>query len=224
MSRHFAVLRFIPLLICGSLIVSCTVTAPEPVSLDGLKLVSTKPLDAVYKKPEVDMGVYQRFMIADCTVAFRKGWQREHNAATRTTGRVSDKDVLRIKTTLASMCTEAFSKAITESGRFSLAEEAAGDVLMVRPAIVDLDINAPDVMAAGRSTSYTTSEGSMRLNLEAFDSVTGEIVGRVIDKQRARDTGHIQWTNSVTNRAEANRILKRWATVLVDMLEQVKAH
>lgn len=199
----------------------CASMAPPSVSDDGLELVSTKPLDSVYKKPGVDMNAYQNFMLSDCTVAFKPGWQRDQNTAYRSSGRVTDKDVLKIKTTLAEMCTEAFSKQLKEGG-YTLVDQPGQDTLEIRPGIIDLYINAPDVMTAGRSNSYTTSEGTMRLNLEAYDSVTGEIVARAIDKQSARDNGQLRWTNSVTNRVEAQRILNRWAAVLRNMLDNVK--
>jgi hypothetical protein len=39
-----------------------------------------------------------------------------------------------------------------------------------------------------------------------------------------RNTGIYTWTNSVTNRAAANRILKGWAGVLVDALNEAKEY
>lgn len=208
--------------LCGLfLLAGCGAMQPEPVSYDGLELVSTKPLDAVYKKPGADMGVYQQFKVADCTVAFTKGWQRDQNSANRGASRVSDKEVASIKARLSEMCTKTFKEALTADGGYTLSDQPGEAVLELRPAIVDLYINAPDVMSAGRSTSYTTSEGSMSLHLEAYDSVTGEIIGRVIDRRTARDTGQLRWTNSVTNAVEAQRILNRWGAILREMADGV---
>lgn len=203
------------------LLTGCASMAPAPISDDGLELVSTKPLDSVYKKPGVDMQSYKSFIVADCTVAFKPGWQSDQNSAYRSTGRVTDKEMLKIKQTLGQMCTETFIEELKEGG-YTIVDQPADGTLEIRPGIIDLYINAPDVMSVGRSTSYTTSEGSMRLNLEIYDSVTGEIVARASDKKSARDNGRMQWTNSVTNRVEAERILKRWAAVLRSMLDNVK--
>lgn len=208
-------------LLIASVLSGCAGMQPESISYDGLELVSTKPLDAVYKKPGADMGAYSKFIIADCSVAFTKGWQRDQNSANRGSGRVTDKEVAAIKTRLGEMCTKTFKEAMTKDGGYTLTEQPGDDVLELRPAIVDLYINAPDVMSAGRSTSYTTSEGTMSLRLEAYDSVTGEIIGRAIDRRSARDNGQLRWTNSVTNAVEAQRILDRWAAILREMADNV---
>ena len=68
--------------------------------------------------------------------------------------------------------------------------------------------------------SYTTSEGSMSLYLEVYDSVSGEILGRVLDRKTATDSNHLEWTNSVTNAREAKRILVRWGQTLRSMLDE----
>jgi hypothetical protein len=91
---------------------------------------------------------------------------------------------------------------------------SAGQVLIIKPSIIDLDINAPDTMSAGRSRSYTTSTGEMTLSLELVDGTTGQVLARVVDKARGIDTGRVQWTNGVTNRAEAERMLRNWARYL----------
>ena len=51
----------------------------------------------------------------------------------------------------------------------------------------------------------------MTLLLELVDGTTGEVLARAQERQEARDMNRIQWSNSVTNRAEADRILKSWA-------------
>ena len=76
-------------------------------------------------------------------------------------------------------------------------------------------------MSAGRSYTLSESAGGMTLYLEIFDSVTGQILARAIDRQEDRGTGRIQWQNSVTNKAEADRMLRRWASALRERLDEV---
>ncbi len=95
------------------------------------------------------------------------------------------------------------------------------DVLLLRPAIIDLDINAPDRPTAGRSRTFTASAGAATLFIELFDSVNGTIIGRAIDRQAARRAGgRMSWSNGVTNSAEARRMFRHWADVLRDFLDQ----
>jgi len=46
-------------------------------------------------------------------------------------------------------------------------------------------------------------------------------LARVVDKRRGLDSGRMQWTNSITNRADAERILGNWARLLRKGLDAV---
>ena len=94
------------------------------------------------------------------------------------------------------------------------------DVLVLRPAIIDLDITAPDVATAGRSRTFTTSTGAATMYVELFDSLTGDILGRAADRRSIRSAGgRVSWSNSVTNMADAQRMIGRWADRLVSFLD-----
>jgi hypothetical protein len=58
--------------------------------------------------------------------------------------------------------------------------------------------------------------------MELLDGVSGELLYRVIDPEAA---GNEMWEvrNKVTNKADADRVLKRWATLLNDHLAKVQA-
>jgi hypothetical protein len=68
--------------------------------------------------------------------------------------------------------------------------------------------------------SYAESAGEMTLYIELYDSVTDDLIGKALDRKRDRKTGYFQWHNRVTNRAAANRILKEWAKVLKEGLDE----
>jgi len=61
----------------------------------------------------------------------------------------------------------------------------------------------------------------MTLVAELRDSVTGELLGRVVDTRRGRSTGMMQFTNNVTNTADARRAIGVWATALRQGLDEV---
>ena len=127
----------------------------------------------------------------------------------------------KIKTGLAELFEQVFAEKISEAG-YELTEELAEDVLIVRPAIINLDVYAPDVATASRTYQITTSAGEMTLYLELYDSVTGDLLGKAMDRKRDRNTGFATWQTKVSNRAAARRILQDWADVLVGALD--KAH
>jgi hypothetical protein len=95
------------------------------------------------------------------------------------------------------------------------------DVLLLRPAIIDLDISAPDTLSAGRSRTFSASTGSATLYIELYDSVSGQILGRAADRTNIRNNmGTVTWSNRVTNSADARRMFSRWAGFLRDFLDE----
>ena len=114
------------------------------------------------------------------------------------------------------MLTKTNAKA--ESGATSVGKLAALFVTAVAfAAISTLSVNsddAPDVNTPGRVTNYVASAGAATLYLELYDSVSGEIIARIIDRRNMQDYGYARWANSVTNRADAKRMFKRWADLL----------
>jgi hypothetical protein len=95
-------------------------------------------------------------------------------------------------------------------------------VLVLHPSIVNLDINAPDVRSTGTSYTYTTFFGEMTLKLVLEDATTGATIARAIDRRRGFDEDYLEWSNSVTNTAETNRILSRWAKILREGLDEAR--
>ena len=200
----------------SAVMLSACATAPtEPeVTFDGLVQVPDTRLEKVYRLPGADLSGYVEFGLAPCEVSFRKNWLRDQNRSNiNLTKRVKQDDVNRIRDALAEECTTYFREALLEAPAYNLVEdfENGQDVLVIKPAIIDLDINAPDVRGAGMARNYTTSAGEMTLSLELVDGTTGQVLVRVVDQQEDRDSYRLEWTNSVSNRAEARRVLGMWS-------------
>jgi Protein of unknown function (DUF3313) len=188
-------------------------------SFDGLVQVEDSQADAAYVLPEADFSGYDSFIIIEPAVAFRKNWQRDFNRQSAQR-RITDDDMERIMDGMKELFLEVFTDELEEAG-YPIVQEPGDNVMILRPAIIDLDVAAPDIPSAGRTRSYTTSAGSAGLYIEFYDSVTAQILARVVDYKRARDTGTFQWSSSVSNRAEARAVLRRWARMLVDRLDEI---
>ena len=207
-----------------AVLAACTTPAPE-VSHDGLQLQGGTQLDQVYIKPGVSLAAYTEVGVEPCTVAFRKNWLRDQNTnRVDLTRRVTQKDVDKIKDNLSEHCDKFFKEALLEAPAYTIADsfDDGEAVLVLRPSIINLDINAPDTMSPGMSQTYTTSAGQATLSLEMADATTGEVLVRVVDKRRDFDTGRLEWTNSVTNRADADRALRYWAGQLRKGLDRAR--
>ena len=193
---------------------------PE-VSSDGLHLVKGTKAKIVYAKPGLSLAPYTKVQLLDCFVEFKKNWQRDYNLnEIGLDGRISDKDADAIKQRLADEFRLIFTQELAKTGH-EVVTEAAPDVLLLRPAILNLDVAAPDVMRAGRSTTWVSEAGAMTLYLELYDSATSELLARVVDPRTADDFGYAQRASRVTNKAEADRILRMWASTLATHLGEV---
>ncbi|HXR51683.1 MAG TPA: DUF3313 family protein [Steroidobacteraceae bacterium] len=83
-------------------------------------------------------------------------------------------------------------------------------------------MNAPDIPSAGRVRTYTTSTGEMTIVLEMRDSVTGQTLARAVDRVEDQNNfNSMQWTNSVTNAADADLAIRFWAKRLRQGLDKV---
>lgn len=187
---------------------------------DGLVLQPDTKVRAAYLKPGTSLAGYDKVALVDCFVSFKKNWQRDYNRDASFENRVSDKDMDDIKKRVAKEFKAVFNKEL-EKGGFPIVDTAAQDVLVVRPAIVNLVVTAPDTMSTGMSRFYAPSAGEMTLYMELYDSVSGAIIARVIDPRA--DEGIGGEMNRVTNKAAADRMLRRWAELLSDHLNAVKA-
>jgi hypothetical protein len=194
---------------------------PE-TSHDGLKLMHDTKLRAVYMKPGADLSQYDKVALLKAYVAFKKNWKRDYNEDTASLeGRINDHDMKQIRERVATEFNKEFTKVLTAGGH-AIVTEAGTGVLIVRPAIINLDVIAPDKMTAGMSTTVAAGAGSMTLYMELFDGKTNSIIARVIDPEAASNFGMAQIQNRVTNIADADRLLKKWATILNDHLAAVK--
>ncbi len=184
---------------------------PPEISFDGLHLEPDSDVALLYVKPNADFSVYEEFLMLEAYVAFKKNWQRDTKVGGR---RVSNKDMEKIKVEAAALLHESFKKELDEVGGYKFVEKSGDKVMILRPALIDLDITAPDIPVAGRVTNYVASAGAATLYLEMYDSVSGEILGRLVDRRNMQDYGTARWANSVTNRSDAARLFKRWAKLL----------
>ena len=207
---------------------ACTTSSDLPATTDdGLQRVEGARVDAAYMAPDADFSIYQRVNIARVEVSLQKNWLRDQNADRRNVShKVTQEDADRIKAAIATSFREIFTEELKKGGYEVVAEvDPTGDnedLLLLLPSIIDLDVAAPDTQSPGRYRTYTTSAGSMTLGLEFRDSITGDTLGKVMDSREAPDRGYMQVSNSVTNKAEAERMLRRWAGMLVAALD--KAH
>ncbi|HLF29856.1 MAG TPA: DUF3313 family protein [Xanthomonadales bacterium] len=201
---------------------ACALSAPlmakkselPEVSSDGLHLVPDTKVYAVYAKQGIALGQYTKVKLLDCYVQFKDNYQREYNMdEIGLQGRISTQDMETIKQRLAEEFRKVFTEQLQKAGH-QVVDEAGPDVLLLRPAIINLDVTAPDLMKSGRGNTYVNSAGQMTLYMELYDSASSELLARIIDPEAGQEGGFGFVASRVTNQREADLILRRWADLL----------
>ena len=220
--RHLAGLMCI--VVATSLACSSALRAQgsPPSVVDGLHLRSNTGSSVVYVKPGATFGKYDKVAILDCFVEFDKNWQNNYNSnQVDPSTFVSSDDMNRIKKELAADFKKIFTKEL-QAGGYQVVTTAAPDVLVLRPAIINLRVTAPDLMTPGIDTTVVSSAGSATLYLELWDSMTNTLLARAMNAQAADQFGG-QVADSVSNAQAADFILKGWADNLRKHLEAARA-
>ncbi len=208
----------IPLLLAATVLAQQPKNPDEAMSYDGLQKINIKGIDMAYALPGATLSGYSKVMIDPIGVRFHKSWKPTVAGSTRS---VPSSEQQKIRDNVAKIVYDAFVEELKKGG-YSVVTEPGPDVLLVRAAIVNLYITAPDVMTPGRTKVYTVSAGEMTLLAELADSETGEIIARVLDRFQSRATGNFQVSSGVFNVGEARSGASSWAKILRGELDKAK--
>jgi hypothetical protein len=196
--------------------------APPEVTKDGLHLYKQTKQRIAYVRPGATFTQYKRLAILDPYVEFSKEWITDYNREQRDPSRqIRDSDLERAKKALQSDFKEIFTQELQQGERYQVTDASGPDVLVLRPALANIRVSAPDLMSAGHSATYVQSSGTMTLYLELWDSASNTILARVIDAE-ADPAVYGQLSSSVTNRAAADRMMRGWADELRSRLDLVR--
>jgi hypothetical protein len=211
-------LSLIAMVLVGLAVPALSAAAQQADAGDGLEVVKIRNIDRVERRPGIDWKGYTRIVVLPVDVAFSRRW----NARDYGTMGLSGAEVGRMRAGVAEITQRVFRDVLKESG-LEIVEAPGEGVLAVKPDIVDLYVNSPERATAGRSRNYVMNAGEMRLNLTLSDSVTGTVLARAQDRRRGTETGALQWSNNVYNRAEAERAVRSWANQLKTTLDAARS-
>lgn len=202
-----------------SLVVPGAAVAQQPPpEWDGLVRVKHTSLENVYVRPNVEFKAYKRVRLDPVQVAMDKNWD-PNSGTIGLKGRLSSADVQRIREELSKAFRDVFAERLSKGG-YPLVEAGGDDVLLVQAALINVYINAP-ASASATTRSYVMDAGRMTLVMQLADSVTGQMLARVVDTKDGSDTRVVQWANSMTNSAEARKAIGEWADALCKALDAV---
>ena len=194
-----------------------TSSSAEP-SYDGLIPLKGTQMRKVWVREGFDLTGYSKVMVVGAGIQYRpvkdvKGTSMRSNASEFP---VSD----RGKEMLEQIISEEFEKAFEGLERYELVEEDGADVLLVRGAFLDVVSRVPPD-GPGRTDYYLSSVGQASFMLEMLDSDSGAVLIRAVDTRGMDTVGYTARSSSVSNSAEARRLMRAWAKIVVEALNEV---
>ena len=189
--------------------------AKAPDTWEGLLKVKAKNFDVAYLLPQADFRSYTKVMIEHPEMAFRKNWERDQSR------RIDDEKMRKVLDEASASFSAILAEAYRNAG-YEVVDAPGPDVLRLSTAIINLSIDAPDVMTAGRSRTYSAEAGEGTLVVEVRDSTSGAVLGRVVD-QRVAGSGGPYMRTQMSNRADFERLFRQWARLSAAGLGELKA-
>src|SRR5688572_17220843 len=189
---------------------------------EGLVRVRSDKIDMVFLAPEADFRPYTQVILDPSEMAMRQNWLRDQRrrSAASLGNQPTERDIQRGLERGQQQFDTYFTEAFTKAG-FTIATEPGPDVLRIRSGVVDIDVISPDV-GAGRNRTFSEEAGSGTLVVEARDSQTNALLGRAIERRVAGDNG--PWLRTAaSNRADFDRLFRRWAEASAEGLVELKA-
>lgn len=200
----------------------------DSAAVEGLTKVEWEDVDTLYMREGASVSGFKTVLIHTPTVSFRDQWLRQQNRMHPSPQeRVRPEDVEKIEEEIATDLIERFSRELVQAG-FTVTDTVAEGVLELSPAIVDLDVFAPNLSyrQSGRRVSRSSMQvntaelaNEMILQLRMVDGGSGALIGVAEDRlQSRRVTSNIG--NDITDRAATAVTMDRWAAKLVKALGQ----
>jgi len=210
------------LIFCTLLVLSVSVladTAPPEAAVSDLEVIEQDKYGEFLAAGNVDWSSYSKVQLEKGTVAFRKNWvrdQRRHSDIV-----IRERDEERIKSDMSDLLHKILTGELTGKGGYEMTDQSGADAMRFTPRIVDLDIIAPDRVRDNIGFALADSKLSMTLELEIYDSVSGELLAKSWQYQDDPYKGYMEEANSVSNRQAARLMLLRWSTWLQERLDEV---
>lgn len=192
---------------------------PDETTDDGLVRVASRSAGGVYRAPEATFFQYRRIILEPPSISFVKDWAEKHP-------KVGPAEIMRIRTESVRLFRDEFAREFVKRGSYEFADEPAPDVLLVVPAIEELNILAPEAGdAAGERTYLTGRPVTMKVTGDIRDAMTGKVVGRVITYHPPEQNPYneLRIANRSTTAQEQRRVFSEWSLIAREAIDVAKA-
>ncbi len=196
-------------------------------SPEGLTRVHDTKADLVYVLPNVDLSPYTKVALTEPEIAFRQNWLSDTNASRAMMDRLSSSDVAKMVARGKELLRDEFAKELTKAG-YTVVTEVGPDVLVVKTAVLDVDIFNPDpnnLSGVWKKSYSQNGVGEATMCIELLDSVTGTLYAQAFDHQSGREGFGMPGMSGGqgNNIAMVSNIMNYWANALVKGINRAKA-
>ena len=189
------------------------------VTYDGLHAIDNSVFKLAWADPDIDFSKYDQIIAGGAFLEFRAVRKISSTQAMSTSGEfyIDEESRERLREEVSTI----FREEMAKSTRFTMVEEPGPNVLVISGGLQDIVSNVPPE-PVGRANIYISSVGEITLILEAVDSMSGEVIFRAAERRIAeRGSGQAMLSNTVSNWAEIQRLLRRWARTLREGLDSI---
>jgi len=196
----------------------CTTAPVEPQlgpgeTFDGLREVSSARVGAAWIRPDLDLSGYKRILPVNAGIEYRPAKSQGSSSSGFPVPAAN-------RAKFEALVSGIFREELAKSQRFTIATEPGPDVLVVAGALIDVVSYVPPE-PGGRSEVYLSQVGQATLVLELRDSESNAVLARIADRRAAEKISGMTPSNPVTNAAEVRRVIRGWASLLRQRLDEV---
>lgn len=188
--------------------------AEQPVvTSDGLVSEHSGKFDELYLRPNGDLLAYRRVLVEPVPVKFRNDYlsrQHGYNALLAQPLHKPYQDPEAIAQDMSALMQARLVDAF-RAANYQVVDERGPGVLRISARIDELYINAPDEMSSTVRATFNRDTGQGTFSLEAADSVTGNVLARIINRKIVREVARANLANDTTNRFWLETAFQRWA-------------
>ena len=199
-------------------------TPEADITYDGLIRDEKATMQNVWFKTDIDLATYTGYML-DVDLEFRipRGDARRSSAREFP---LTERD----KQSLTEFVENSFREQLLKSRYFSESELPGPAVVRMHVRLMDIVALAPDQSDAGAGANidaesiphrYVSSVGEATLVGEVFDTTTGEILARFVERRAARQAVGGATSSRASGWAEIEPGVRRWGGLVSKRMDQI---
>ncbi|GLX83730.1 DUF3313 family protein [Thalassotalea eurytherma] len=184
---------------------------------DGLTEVKSGNFSVAYIKEGYDFSQFTKIKLVEPHVKMKKNWRRDFNRAQKSlASRASKTDEEKIVSNVKGIYQDVLKAQFDKRG-MPIVEENGADVLVLLPALINLNIFQPDLNNASGSKVQIKQSGSATVYFELYNSATGEILAKMAQTSMLGEhRKSFQYSNAVIINGDIKMKLEDWLNQLND--------